>query len=116
PGSLIRMSVNTSHPLTHGMQDTVAASFSRSRAFEVIEQDTTGEGGVEDIAEAPEPNVEIITRYAEDGLLMSGWAMGEDKYIAGKGALMNVKYGNGQIILYGFRPQFRGQPRGTYKL
>lgn len=116
PGSLIRMNVDTGHPLSHGMQDTVAASFSRSRAFEVIEQDTTGEGGVEDIADAPEPDVEIITRYAEDDLLMSGWAMGEDKYIAGKAAMMNVKYGDGQIILYGFRPQFRGQPRGTYKL
>jgi len=116
PGSLIRMNVKKEHPLAHGMQDTVAASFSRSRAFEVFEQDTTGEGGVEDIAKGPEPNVEIITRYAEDDLLMSGWAMGEDQFIAGKAAMMNVKYGDGNIILYGFRPQFRGQPRATYKL
>jgi hypothetical protein len=116
PGSLIRMDVEAGHPLTYGMQDTVAASFSRSRAFEVIEQDTTGEGGVEDIARAPEPRVDIITRYAEENLLMSGWAMGEDEYLSGKAAMMNVKYGDGQIILYGFRPQFRGQPRATYKL
>jgi glutamine amidotransferase-like uncharacterized protein len=116
PGSLIRMNVDTAHPLAHGMQDTVAASFSRSRAFEVFKQDTTGEGGVEDITRAPEPDVEIITRYAEDDLLMSGWAMGEKEYLAGKAAMMNIKYGDGQIILYGFRPQFRGQPRGTYKL
>jgi len=116
PGSLIRMNVKKEHPLAHGMQDTVAASFSRSRAFEVFEQDTTGEGGVEDIAKTPEPDVEVITRYAEDDLLMSGWAMGEDQFIAGKAAMMNVKYGDGNIILYGFRPQFRGQPRATYKL
>ncbi len=116
PGSLIRMNVETAHPLANGMQDTVAASFSRSRAFEVIEQDTTGEGGVEDITRAPEPKVDIITRYAEDNLLMSGWAMGEDEYLAGKAAMMDVKYGDGQIIMYGFRPQFRGQPRATYKL
>lgn len=116
PGSLIKMMVDTGHPLAYGMQDSVAASFSHSRAFEVFEQDTTGEGGVEDIAPIPEPEVEIITRYADDDLLMSGWAMGEDRYLAGKAAMMNVKYGDGQVILYGFRPQFRGQPHATYKL
>jgi hypothetical protein len=47
---------------------------------------------------------------------MSGWALGEKKHIGGKGALMHVKHGQGDIVLFGFRPQFRGQPRGTYKL
>lgn len=116
PGSLIKMKVDTGHPLAHGMPDSVAASFSHSRAFEIFEQDTTGEGGVEDIAPIPEPDVEVITRYAENDLLMSGWAMGEDRYLAGKAAMMNVKYGDGQVVLYGFRPQFRGQPHATYKL
>lgn len=116
PGSLIRMNVDTESPLAYGMQDTVAASFSRSRAFEVNEQDTTGEGGVEKIAKYPEPDVDVITRYAGHDLLMSGWAMGEDQYIANKAAMLDVKYGDGHVILYGFRPQFRGQPRGTYKL
>ncbi len=116
PGSLIRTVVNTDHPLAYGMKDTVAVSFSQSRAFEIIKQSRKGEGGKEDIKLAPEPPVEILASYAKDSLLMSGWALGEKKYIGGKGALVHVQHGEGDVILFGFRPQFRGQPRGTYKL
>jgi len=47
---------------------------------------------------------------------MSGWAMGENKYVAGKPSMVRVPLGEGQVVLFAFRPQFRGQPRGTYKL
>ena len=116
PGSLIRAVVDTTHPLAYGMQDTVAASFSRSRAFEVIEQERKGEGGKEDIETMPPPPVTMVVRYAEEDLLMSGWEQGAQKYIGGKGAMAQVRLGEGQVVLFGFRPQFRGQPRGTYKL
>jgi hypothetical protein len=115
PGSLIKAEVNTNHPLAYGMQEEIATSFQRSRAFEVVRQNRTGEGGREETAQAPEPPVETVVRYAEDDLLMSGWALGEDR-IAGKGAMMNVQLGEGHVVLFGFRPQFRGQPRGSYKL
>jgi hypothetical protein len=116
PGSLIKANVSTDYPLAFGMQSEVAASFSRSRAFEVIEIDREGEGGKEDIKKAPAPPIDIPVKYAGDDLLMSGWALGEKKYLSDKAAVMNVHYGAGNVVLYGFRPQFRGQPRGTYKL
>ena len=116
PGSLIKASVDTAHPLAYGMQDTVATSFSRSRAFEIVKQEREGEGGQEDITKLPNPMVETIVHYAKNDLLMSGWALGEKKHIGGKSAMMRVKHGEGDIVLFGFRPQFRGQPRGTYKL
>ncbi len=47
---------------------------------------------------------------------MSGWEVGAKKHIGGKGAMAQVQLGEGQVVLFGFRPQFRGQPRGTYKL
>jgi len=98
------------------MQDTVAASFQQSRAFEAVQQDMTGEGGREDLELGAPPPVEVVARYAETDLLMSGWAMGEKEHIGGKPAMMNVRHGDGTVVLFGFRPQFRGQPRATYKL
>ncbi len=116
PGSLIRAKVDTNHPLARGMQEEVAASFSRSRAFEIAKPSYKGEGGVEKIKKAATPDVDIIVKFAEKDLLLSGWANGEEKYLKNKGAMLNAKYGEGNVVLFSFRPQFRGQSRGTYKL
>lgn len=116
PGSLIKAGINTTNPLAFGMKDTVSVSFNKSRAFIIDKQSKKGEGGDEDIKDAPVPEVEVIANYAAKDLLMSGWAIGQDRYIAKKPALVKVKYGKGSIILFAFRPQFRAQPRGTYKL
>ena len=112
PGSLLRTAVNTEHPLGYGLPDTVAASFMQSRAFEPVQQPQGRAGGSVAALEAP---VEVVARYAADDLLMSGWARGAERHIGGKAALMRVRKGKGDVVLFGFRPQFRGQPRGTYK-
>ena len=116
PGSLIRATVDTAHPLAFGMRDEVATQFVRSRAFETVSLPRTREGGRETTMEPPPANVEVIARYAEDDILMSGWALGEENTIGGKIAMARVPMGAGEVVLFGFRPQFRGQPRGTYKL
>lgn len=116
PGSLIRAKVDTEKSLAYGMQEEVAASFSRSRAFKIYQPSYMGEGGKEDIEKAPAPKAEIIVKFAEKDLLMSGWAQGEDKHLKGKAAMIDVQHGEGNVVLFSFRPQFRGQPRGTYKL
>jgi hypothetical protein len=116
PGSLIRTHVDVIHPLAYGMQEEVAASFQRSRAFETVVLPRMGEGGEEKIQEAPAPPVDIVASYAKEDILMSGWALGEETYIAGKAAVVKVDVGAGEVVLFAFRPQFRGQPRGTYKL
>ncbi len=116
PGSLVKIVVDTSHPLGYGMQDEAAASFSRSRAFKRVIKQRKGEGGNEDTKPAPEPDVDTPVKYAGKEILMSGWAKGQNKYLKNSGALMDVKRGKGHVVLFGFRPQFRGQPRGTYKL
>lgn len=116
PGSIIRMKVNNKDPLAFGMKEEAAASFSRSRAFETIVPSRKAEGGNELIKlPVPRPDVTAVATYASSDLLMSGWALGENR-IKNKGAMMNVKHGSGNVILIGFRPQFRGQSRNTYKL
>jgi len=116
PGSLVRLVSDTHHPLAFGMQDTTAASFQRSRAFRIVRRSVKGEGGKATLAEGPEPPVEVVAWYANEDVLMSGWAQGAENTIGGKGAMLRVRMGNGSVVLFGFRPQFRGQPRGTYKL
>jgi hypothetical protein len=116
PGSLIRTDVDVSHPLAAGMQSTVAGAFSQSRAFDIVRLPRAGEGGLEDTPQAAEPAVDVVASYAEENLLMSGWAMGEERYLAGRPAMVDVRMGSGNVVLFGFRPQFRGQPSGTFKL
>jgi glutamine amidotransferase-like uncharacterized protein len=110
---LLRAVVNTEHPLGYGLPDTVAASFTQSRAFEAEPQFHVQKGGS---VVSTAPPVEVVARYATDDLLMSGWARGAEEHIGGKAAMMRVRKGKGEVVLFGFRPQFRGQPRGTYKL
>ena len=57
----------------------------------------------------------MAVRYATEKLLLSGWALGEQR-LAGKAAVMRARLGDGEVVLIGFRSQFRGQPRGTFKL
>lgn len=116
PGSLIRMNVNVDNPLAWGMQPEAAASFQRSRSFKKIIPQRKGEGGNENTALAPAPDVLEVARYASKDLVMSGWAKGHDRYLKDKSAMLNVGYEKGRVILFGFRPQFRGQTHGTYKL
>lgn len=116
PGSIVRMNTDTTHPIGWGMMEESGAFFSRSRAFKRVLKSSKGEGGNEEVKAAPEPDLDIVARYAQNDILMSGWAMGQNRYLKNNGSLMNVRHGDGQIVLFGFRPQFRGQPRGTYKL
>lgn len=116
PGSLVRVKVNTNSPLAWGMQSEIAAFYDHSRAFEVYARSYSGEGGEEKTARVPETVADVVVNYASKDILMSGWANGADRYLKDKAALVQVPYGKGSVVLFGFPPQFRGQPRASYKL
>ena len=59
---------------------------------------------------------EVLARYQSAGSpLMSGYLLGE-KYLNGKAAALSVWLDKGQVVLLGFRPQWRGQPFGTFRV
>ena len=58
----------------------------------------------------------VLARYAETGSpLLSGYLIGE-KYLQGKAAALDVPVESGHVVLIGFRPEWRGQPFGTFRV
>jgi hypothetical protein len=96
PGSIVALDVDNKHPIASMLPSTVPAYFINSSAF----------------AATSDANVRVIARYAKDNVLLSGWLLGEDK-LSGQIALAEVSVGKGRIVLFGFRPQHRGQAWGT---
>ena len=96
PGSIVGLDVDNKNPIAAMMSATVPAYFINSSAYAV----TDG------------ANVRVIARYAKENVLLSGWLLGEDK-LRGQIALAEVGVGKGRVVLFGFRPQHRGQTWAT---
>ena len=97
PGSILRLDVDRRFALSKGYGKQTPAYFIYSSAYDI--EDTM--------------KIKSVAKYAEKDLLLSGWIYGED-HIKGKTAIAETEYGKGKIILFGFRPQHRGQTYVTF--
>jgi hypothetical protein len=99
PGSILRVEVDTAHPLARTMPRSTDVYFVNSAAFEATD----------------ERRVRVVARYAEkkESVLRSGWLLGAE-HLAGRAALAEVTLGRGRVVLFGFRPQHRAQTWGTF--
>ncbi len=96
PGSLLNVSLDLKSPLAYGMPERITLWSEQSPAWE------SAEG-------------RVVARYPESGVLASGWLLGE-KYLVQRAALLDVRVGQGHLILFGMRPQYRGQSYQNFKL
>ena len=128
PGSLLSTTVDNTNPLGYGMPADASINFVNGGVYTAQTQDGCATDllnqrhcrevtrGGRPIAEFdPVSRFHAIVNFASEDILMSGWAKGTE-HMAGKAAMARVPHGAGEVVLFGFRPQFRGQPRGTYKL
>ncbi|MEQ9378169.1 MAG: M14 family metallopeptidase [Imperialibacter sp.] len=98
-GSIMEVTTNTTHPVMAGMPDHASVFVNRSPVFTTLE----GFKG------------EALAKYQDKGSpLRSGFLLGT-KYLNGYAAGLDVQHGQGHVILFGFQPQWRGQPMGTYR-
>lgn len=125
PGSLLRIDVDPNLPETRGMQDQSVAFFVNSEAFQVWDPKTpagpprfTGSNEREKnpfTQLGDHDGIRILALYPKTNPLLSGWLMGE-QHIEGRVAAVSLPFGQGRIVLIGFRCQFRGQPENTFPL
>lgn len=99
-GSIVEMVVDPSHPIMSGMPERAQIFVSRSPVFTVTDD---FEGAV-------------LAKYPEQGTpLVSGYLLGEE-HLHGYAAALDVRHGDGRVVLLGMRPQWRGQPFGTFSI
>ena len=97
PGTILRLNVDRRHRISKGMKKETPAYFIYSSAYEIGDKS----------------KIKSVAKYGKKNILLSGWIFGE-KHINNKTAIAEAKFGKGKIILFGFRPQHRGQTYGTF--
>jgi len=99
-GSIVEVVVDPTHPVMVGMPETAAVFVDGSPVFDKLE----GFKGT------------VLAKYADAGHpLLSGYLIGE-KYLLGKAAALDVELDKGHVVLLGFRPEWRAQPFGTFRV
>jgi Zinc carboxypeptidase len=99
-GTIVEVITDPSQQVMAGMPDKAAVFADSSPVFET--QD--GFKG------------RVLAKYQDAGSpLLSGYLIGE-KVLNGKAAALDVQLDAGHVILLGFRPEWRGQPFGTFKV
>lgn len=117
PGSILRIELDTSSQLAKGMPKETIAWVEDSPVFELTGTSPNVSGEVPRTSSGTSlPQARVIARYPTNrNPLLSGWLLGAER-MKGRAALVEIKLGKGRMILFGFRPQYRGQSLATYPL
>lgn len=110
PGSVLR-TIPAKHALTAGLDDSVAVFFSGSRAFRLMTESERKARRMTD----PQRPIHTMLRFAPTRVLISGWIR-QPEAIEDQTAWFRAAYGDGQVDLFSFRPQYRGWSQEAFQL
>lgn len=111
PGSILGVTLDSSHPINWGRPERVSAYFVNSQALRI---DAPGKDQDQRSA-GRRCSAKVVARYADSLVLESGFLRGP-QHLAGKPAVVEVIYGKGRIVLFGFRVQHRCHTHATLRL
>jgi hypothetical protein len=101
PGSVLRMTVDNTVPVAHGITNPVDVFFDNSPVFKLA-PDATLKG------------VRPVAWFDTATPLRSGWAYGQ-AYLEGGVQVIEAAVGEGRVFLFAPEITFRAQPHGTFK-
>ena len=103
PGTILRVAVDTTHPIGYGMPTEADVMFVNNGGY------------VPNPRRATAHTIRSIVSYPNIPLRRSGWIIGEER-LRDTGAVLEAPLDEGRVILHTFRVQHRGQTLGTFKL
>ncbi|HSM35798.1 MAG TPA: hypothetical protein VK837_05305, partial [Longimicrobiales bacterium] len=102
PGSVLRVRVDTSHPIARGLPEHVNVLFRRSPVWQVG-------------PEARRQGIREVAWFDSATPLRSGWAWRQQR-LHGGAAVVEAPYGAGRLVLFGPEVMFRGQSHQAFRM
>jgi hypothetical protein len=102
PGTILRIQVDTSHPVGYGAAADSFGFYNNSPFFSLVEGFTS-------------QRTTVVARYPNQDVVASGWLKGEELMV-GRAAVVSVEMNPGRVVLFGLRPQHRAQTHATFPM
>ncbi len=102
PGSLLKVNLLPKHQLTLGMKNETGILTTADQVFQTSQPSF-------------EMDRRVIASYPETHCLLSGYC-DKEELLGNYAAMVWLKKGKGNLVIYGFSPQFRASTPGVYKL
>jgi hypothetical protein len=104
PGSIVRMNLDMTSPISYGMPAEIAAFVSEPITYRTSNP-------------APDIKRSILASYPTDveDILLSGYIRGGEA-LSRQASAVEFGVGKGQIVMFGFGVQHRAQTEGTFKM
>jgi hypothetical protein len=102
PGTILRIQVDTQHPIGFGMAAETYGFYNNSPFFTLVEGFAS-------------QHPTVVVRYPNTDVVGSGWLRGEE-LMTGRAAVVSVDMNPGRVVLFGLRPQHRAQTHATFPL